>query len=464
MVGRSALPNSEIALSFYGGVEGEIGGNSILLRVKNGDTHYDYIFDLGVNRTDWRKHLAAGGKLKTIEQYERWGFIPPLEDLIPRACFVSHAHPDHWQALPALLSSKYRQPRAIWASGTTSTIINLGRKGPSRIPMTSKRFYPEPFGKDYYHDYTAEAKGVDVSVAAFPVDHSIPGACSYLIKINKTVIIYTGDFRDHGILSEDLKQQFWDYSERELKRKARDLILICEGTNYGTAYYPISERDVYDEVQETIRRYRNEAILAVVSSTDYWRIYTICKAVSDLKQEFPRRIIFGVALDKKVEAVRQAIRKDYSEVISEQNLDRYARIPKLRINESLYPRIRYQPQKYFIVSSWREGFRIADRLGPRAISGGCCILSLSEKLEEEVGISTRDYARRMSRLGISIEEFHASGHIYPSKLVQIIKSLHPNRIFPIHTSGPDGLKRYIKRHVPDVDVTLPRKGEEIVLS
>jgi hypothetical protein len=50
------------------------------------------------------------------------------------------------------------------------------------VQFVEKPLHIDPFEKgDYYEDSAAKNNGLDVKVALCPVDHDIPGACSFFI-------------------------------------------------------------------------------------------------------------------------------------------------------------------------------------------------------------------------------------------------------------------------------------------
>jgi len=96
--------NAEIR--FYGGVEGKIGGNIVALVLSKSGERYTFFFDMGVYLPDYFRRTRYRVELQTLEQLQRWRLVPDLGELGDvRACFISLAHIDHWQALPAFKNS-----------------------------------------------------------------------------------------------------------------------------------------------------------------------------------------------------------------------------------------------------------------------------------------------------------------------------------------------------------------------
>ena len=446
-------------LRFYGGVGGSIGGNTVVLSIKKGKNSLSYFFDCGVNLQQYSRHKDLGGKLDRLEQYHRWRFFPEFEKTEVRACFISHGHNDHWLAVPALAKSTF-SPNVIWSTRTTRQLISR-----PELLITEKSFSLDPFGyREYYYDDKALQENVKVSVAQFPVDHSVPGACAYIVELENDTLVYTGDFRDHGVLSDKVEMQFWQYVKT--RSRNRNTLLITEGTNYGTPYRFNTEDDVKKRLATIFRNYAEELLVLVVNEKDVWRLMMIQDALEHLETstEISRQVVYAESIGKLVTRIRQTINEDYKRVLDKTTLETYTNWLGVGENQILSePSIRRvveKPSRYVVVATRRSGLTICDLLADKMkykTAGGCCILSLSEIFEEEAGISTREYAKKISELGFSVEEVHSSGHIYPSRLVNIIGHLQPKKVFVMHTVAPQGLKSFIEKRT-SIDVIAPDAG------
>ena len=63
-----------------------------------------------------------------------------------------------------------------------------------------------------------------LEIEMLPVDHSLPGACGYIIYSDEGNIVYTGDTRFHGY-NRDKSERFVEKAAR-----CRPKWLLCEGT------------------------------------------------------------------------------------------------------------------------------------------------------------------------------------------------------------------------------------------
>ena len=90
----------EVALRFFGGIEGEIGGNQILLQ--DGETKV--LLDFGYNFSLWREYFSFPISMpRSLDEYFEVGLLPrELRDgksgYISGEigdCLITHAHTDH---------------------------------------------------------------------------------------------------------------------------------------------------------------------------------------------------------------------------------------------------------------------------------------------------------------------------------------------------------------------------------
>ncbi|MBS7628175.1 exonuclease, partial [Candidatus Bathyarchaeota archaeon] len=82
-----------VKIRFLSGVEGLIGGNQILL--EEGRTRI--FLDLGMNYRQWLDFFEfIFSEPRGLSDLRQVGMLPEDEELKVDACFISHAHGDHW--------------------------------------------------------------------------------------------------------------------------------------------------------------------------------------------------------------------------------------------------------------------------------------------------------------------------------------------------------------------------------
>ena len=452
---------SSITVTFEGGTN-TIGGNTIVLKVTKNEDIFQYLFDFGVSMDEYRSQRTLNSKPESIEDFRRRGLISDF-DMNFRACFLSHAHRDHYMVLPALYRWKNR-PDAIWATKTTSRLVKS-------VQFVEKPLHSNPFEVgDYYEDFVAKDKGLNVKVALYPVDHDIPGACCFFAIVNDSLIIYTGDFRDHGFLSETITRQFWEYAELlQSKNRFRCCTVICEGTNFGLPFDFRTQRDFDKRVRDILNHYYNDLVTLVIDQDGLWDLFSTIRIAKAHGVSRARNVVLTKSLCKFLDKIRSEFLEDYKRVVTQEDLKLFQNMmdcsqfliydPQRGDSIELLRKISESPSNYLLFLSRNDAFRALERVAMFSGNvGGCCILSFSA-YEGNSRSVTRTFAENIGHLGFCVEKTNAAarGHVSPHKLVDILHSIKPTKVFVIHTLAPEGLKAFLEAHL-NCEIIAPSKG------
>lgn len=451
-----------VELAFYGGVNGTIGGNAIVVKTVFDGKVRQYLFDFGIPPREYGLALSLGlDQNCSLDDLIQMKLVTRFEDFNFRACFITHAHKDHYLALPALFNSKSR-PLTIWASKTTSRII---KQYFNKIEFTESILHSDPIAAgQYYQDLHSELPG-GFSVVPYPVDHDVPGACCYSVLTDKSMITYTGDFRDHGPLSKLMSRQFWVYLNDIAK--SRNRILITEGTNYGLPYSHWSDEHFQDRIRDILEVYSDELIVFTLDRDGVWDLLTCVKAILFSQPITKRKIIVSQEIITFLSKVEQSFVDDYAHVIDgmEANCTMYLRRDKfivVNLNsedraQGLLREIAKSPSDFIIIATKKDSMRIMRGVSMfQTRPGGCCVMSFSSGDEDPEENFAHQFAKSAADLGYSVERTNAPvrGHISPHKLLDVIQNLRPNKIFIVHTLSPLGLQDFILRHT-NAEVIVP---------
>lgn len=259
-------------LEFYGGVN-EVGGNKIKLHLDS----TSLLLDFGMSFSQFGKYFAEfinPRKGNGLEDYMELGLLPKVkgiyrEDYLKHkgisfdrepavdGLLLSHAHADHADYIGFLrydiplymsLNSKIIL-EVIDTTGLGSKEIltykpqfgyYLNKKG-DYSKVTARQVPPRPREVNVLEPYqTTTINDLDVQLA--PVDHSLPGAAAYLIEGKEERVVYTGDLRFHGRNKDD--------SEKFVKEASKfsPNVMICEGTRIN------SSREAEYELEEDIEK------------------------------------------------------------------------------------------------------------------------------------------------------------------------------------------------------------------
>jgi len=442
----SSKTSSGVAVRFFGGVEGDIGGNIVFFTKKK----TGYFFDFGLELTKSRIKDRLGYTDEQIYQFELAPFLTPLrKELNEIRVFISHGHIDHWKALTILPKELKRELVLYLPSYTYYSLRSPLKEYTSLIHMRVDCSNPKATA--YSDD--------NIEVVAFPVDHSIPGACCFILEVKDTndTFLYTGDFRTHGSLSQVINQQFWDYLQGTPIKA-----VICEGTEFGKPSERYCEAEVGNKVKEIVEANRDNIVFVVVSTiNDLFRLHTLSRCGTEKLREpfitdnFQQSIsTLKAFMGEKNEAIVSLL-----ESINLRDLPNIPCIPSngaQRIN--LLRQIKSNPSGYLIITTLRPLFKLLGDLG-EASRGGCCILSLSEFFEEAAGVRMTEVTSTLSEAGLIPFRAHSAGHAYSDEVAKMLRSLKSEKIFVMHSNYPEDFAKFLKARGIGADIICPKRNQ-----
>lgn len=245
----------------------------------------------------------------------------------------------------------------------------------------------------------------DIVVTPFMVDHSAFDAYMFLIEVDGTTILHTGDFRTHGYRGKGL-----DYVIENYLPKID--CLICEGTTINRDNsVSVSEHELSLKASEVFRN--NKYVFVVSASTNIDRIAGFCSAVPKGKY---------CLCDSYQKSVLDKVKEhsgDKSKLYSfdkmlvygsnlEEKLVKNGFVMFVRAGSTYFKDImnRYKEYNPLIVYSMWKGYLEQDRV--------------KEFVE-----------------GFNMVTLHTSGHADTTTLSSVIKKINPKHIIPIHTEVPE---------------------------
>ncbi|MBU0665920.1 MAG: hypothetical protein KKB65_07225 [Nanoarchaeota archaeon] len=263
-----------VSTTHYGGA-GVIGGNKILLEdpVKKVRIWLDYGLDFnrqGKFFSEFTQPRKSAGMTDLI----RMGIIPKIQGLY-RPDFVaksghkethplkfdavveSHAHFDHIGC-----KSHLRPDMQIFTSPESYLVQRaLQESGTGRFEdfIMYREYYKKPSDREEMLRPTTPVENMttfkikNMTIEAWRVDHSLPGAMAYIFHTSKGPVVYTGDFRLHGHHKE--------WTQTFIKRVAelKPYAVIGEGTNINETR-GITENQVCERITNAVKKTKNLAI------------------------------------------------------------------------------------------------------------------------------------------------------------------------------------------------------------
>jgi ribonuclease J len=340
----------------------------------------------------------------------------------------------------------------------------------------------------------------DCSVTPFPVDHSIPGACAYLIEYDGGKLVYTGDLRFHGRMGYVTQETI-----EKLAAVHPDGLLI-EGTNlhgddsfaakepaFARRFRFWSEEDVEAEALKEVEK-ASGLVIADFGMKDLDRLMTFqCVA-----RATGRRLVI---LPRDAYVVRLAQEAGYSTIdLQDPDVVLYIKrsgsgtydtkdIEKDWVRSTILRFAGWAPDSFDAagkkeaVSSLLNGscprivraaevtahqseyllslgyWDIQELCDLRPSPGSLYIHSSAEAFNEEMSWSQERLAKWLELAGMDSIHIHASGHAPQEDLFHIVEQLAPRHVYPIHTEHPEQYAEKFK----DI-VSLVANGGNVPLS
>jgi len=470
-------------LNFYGGVD-EIGGNKIQTSFKDNSIFLDF----GMSFSRANKYFAeflqprkANGILDFIE----FGLLPDIkgiyrEDYLRHsglhstdkpaidAVLISHAHMDHSsyvhhlrEDIPLFLTEQsYLIMKTLETTTSVSftDLITLKKdfhfiakkrgEGFKRLQGDMARVKRDINVMKPYKKYDVG----EFTVISAPVDHSLPGASGFIMENSNDAIIYTGDLRFHGKRPE-LTRKFVKKS-----KKSNPTVMLSEGTRIGEKT-SITEEDIEKKATEIISNY-DGLVVVNYPIRDLDRLLTFYevasnvdrKLVVNLKQAYMLNLFYGKDYPKIDDVVVYTPRKgwgllgedsyvcfgnewtcamDIDQYHVKTDYDKWERDFLDWDNTINYKDLKEEPQEYIFRCDFFELKELID-IKPEK---GLYIRSVTEPFDDEMQIDYNKALNWLKHFNLELieEGMHASGHANGKEILNMIREINPDKVYPIHT-------------------------------
>lgn len=494
-----------------------IGGNKVLLEDGTRKLFFDFGRNFGAEGEFYEEFIKPKGLVGIYEPVQM-GFLPPFrdlyrEDMVSELCdpwlgidagkigevggvLVSHAHVDHIGSLHHLRTDIpiYCSPmtaavsRALQDTSKTDAeycyYVYRTEKEGSGLSTPPWKTHPSA-GRKYHltgecpsAEFTAfwrdtpgarELEALDceqacdcagLKVRSFPVDHSVYGATAWAVETESGWVVYSGDVRLHGT--------YGDYTRRfaEEAAKLEPIALIIEGTRIDSES-DYTEASVKDASLDVVRDCRG-LVIADFGPRNVERLISFL----EIARETGRELAILPKDASLLEAMRKAGGSQEVPPVDSEGIRIYCEYSgdrdkwKARILET-YPHLCVTPdqlsanQDKFIccLSFWD----INELPYIRPVPGSIWISSNCEAFNEEMKIDQQRLQNWLRRFDIDFiggdtghnSPFHVSGHASGSDLMEIVRTIRPKVLIPVHTEHPE---IYAEKVGGMCDVQMPEKG------
>jgi ribonuclease J len=445
------------------GGKDEIGGNKIF--ISHQDTNIVLDFGMSFKQSEiYYSEFLQPRKCTALLDFFEMELLPdlkgvyrqdylnhmdrPSEDRCIDALFLSHAHFDHSAYVHFL-----RKDIPICCSEETTIILQCLEKTSVTsfkdfITVCDAFTFYQTRNKEYVHDrpyniltQNGRTEVGSLEIEMVPVDHSLPGACAYIIYSDEGNLVYTGDIRFHGS-NKDLSDDFV-----EKAKEARPRWLLCEGTRIDKDT-SVSEQDV----QNTIANYiGNTEGLAIVEHPirDTDRVHTIYKSTIENNREFviPLKLAYLLDLlgdkapfstnDVKIWIPKKEWgligRDDVEEYQISKDYDTWERDYIVKDNAITFEQLKEETHNFVVSMNFFEIKNLID-IQPK---NATWIMSKCEPFSDDMKLDEKQKMNWLNYFNIEHKKAHASGHAAGPEIRKMISEINPSELMPIHTEHPE---------------------------
>lgn len=343
--------------------------------------------------------------------------LPQIEGLFENAdfdgVFISHYHGDH-------LGLAYYIDKQIplYMGEASYRIVKTADeyKGVNTITPTG-----------FFEHNIATVVG-DIKITPYLCDHSAFDSYMFLCESDGERILYTGDFRSNG-------RKSFSRLLRCLPNKVNKL--ICEGTTLSrNNNISMSEAELEEKVVKIFQR-TNGPIFVLQSSTNIDRIVTMYRAAKRSGRIFLEELYMAEITSAIGGTIPNPNFNDVYAYIT--NSKRYEALTKYK------NRIGKEQMKnqQFVMCVRSSMLRYLHSLSEEIFfKEGILVYSMWSGYQRKTQM--REFLDACEKMGLQIVELHTSGHADADTIRQLIGTVHPDEIIPVHTEAPEWFRDNIK--------------------
>ena len=456
----------DLNIKFYGGVN-EIGGNRILLEDGSSRVFLDYGMSFSRHRMFFEEYLKpryASAGLKDLLRLRLIHYLPGIyrPDLLEligkephtepslQGLLLSHIHLDH-SALISLLDERIPIVCSEITREYARALLEVGTRGLEtemynfkRRPLFDTR--DEPIERSFpFYRPGKEMKVGNMSVIPYSVDHSVLGAAAYILRTSSATVVYTGDLRWHGGLTDDTEKFV------EAAAKAEPDIMLCEGTRIDETEND-SEESIREKAVSTIQEAKG-LVIADFAFRDLTRLTTFY----GIAKETNRKLVISKRDAYLIEALSKApdipfhlpspqdpnvliyIDRKSTGTYSDRDYDKWER-PYLNASNAIRAEQVHEEQEHLLIHL--TFFDINELVDIDPAPNTAYIHSASEPHNEEQVIDQQRLDNWLDYFRVKKYHYHASGHASGTDIRRLVEQVKPKTLIPIHTEHADLFRRF----------------------
>ena len=269
----------------------------------------------------------------------------------------------------------------------------------------------------------------DIQITPFCIDHSACDSYLFLIEADGKRLLYTGDFRLHGVRGNVM--------DKILERRVGTVdVVVTEGTTVSRSEHEVvTEWDLQKRVKAYLRQYKYVFVLCATTNLD--RIFALARAV-------PRG--------------KYCICDDYQKTLVEtgskhwNGISSFYEMPKL-LSFKYHPPARFAELGGLMFVRANSKFEAIIRQYDPAQS--ILLYSMWDGYRTKPDSTIPEF---LSLTG-TWAELHTSGHASPEDLRHVIEKADPEIVIPMHTDAPQKMQTLCQNR----KVILLKDREELLL-
>jgi len=360
------------------------------------------------------------------------------------AVLLSHAHADHADYISFL-----NENIPVYMGDTCKLILEaIQMRSASKFEREILSFKPrptdrkeDPIERDIQTFRTGDKFKIgSLEVEPIHVDHSVPGAYGFIIYTSSGPVVYTADIRLHGTnpkMTEDFIKKAVD---------VKPIALLAEGTRINDLESDESEQKVYSECNTHVSK-TDKLAIADFNFKDMDRLRTFYNIAKENNRKFvvnvndvpflehlskdpqlnvPKIDDENLKIFEPKKSTRKKFEREYLENLDVINAEELAT---------------QQGQALCAFSFWHFGALIDMKPTP----GALYMHSLSEPWNDEGKSDQKRVNLWLDHFGLNRVQSHCSGHSKGQDLLDIVKEIDSDMLFPIHTESPESYKKVTEK-------------------
>jgi ribonuclease J len=478
-----------VRIDFYGGVD-EIGGNKILLGSNSTSIFLD--FGMSFNRAnDYFSEFLQPRKGNGIMDFIELGLLPRIkgiyrDDYLRHSgldsqekpsvdgLLLSHAHMDHsayihhlrhdiplYMTEESKLILKVLEDTSAVSFGETLELKKTFHFTPKKRVEGYKRLSGKDAQVERELNIVEPYKKFEIgnfSIKSAPVDHSLPGASAFILENNEETVVYTGDLRFHGRKPEITKKFV-----KEAK-KANPKVMITEGTRIDNQVTE-TEEDIEIKAKNLISDFKG-LVIVNFPVRDLDRLLTFYKVAKDndrtlvvnLKQAYLLKLFSGREYPELADVGVYIPRRGWGligddsfvcfdgEWLCGKQIDPSHRSSDYKNwekefidggNALNYKDIHEEPEKYIFRCDFFELKELIDIKPENSLY----IKSVTEPFDAEMELDVERINNWLNHFNLlPVYKMHVSGHASGPELLDMIREVQPEILYPVHTVHKEHFK------------------------